>query len=161
MAISEAPMTSRYDKLAPALKRLLPEPALGRLGRVVGFIRRLRTIQTSLFVFSVVMSRFGHGRPGFESARQWYERLGGPSLGRRPIQLRFKSRSAVRLMEEVFEMAVAHPHAIPESLAPHKRRKEYAMHFALAVRSYRSALSSSVKERSRAGGISTSSSASA
>lgn len=101
-------MSPRYDKLAPALKRLLPEPALGQLGRAVGFIRRLRTIQTSLFVLSVVMSRFGHGRPGFEAARQWYERLGGPSLGRRPLQLRFKSSSAVRLMEEVFELAVAH-----------------------------------------------------
>lgn len=101
-------MSLGYDKLAPALKRLLPDPALGQLGRAVGFIRRLRTIQASLFVMSVVMSRFGHGRPGFEAARQWYERLGGPSLGRRPLQLRFKNRSAVHLMEGVFEMAVAH-----------------------------------------------------
>jgi hypothetical protein len=52
------------------------------------------------------MSRFGHGWPGFEQARQWYERLGGERLWRRPFQVRFKAASAVRLVEQAFEHAV-------------------------------------------------------
>ena len=106
MAISEAPMSSRYDKLAPALKRVLPDETLDGLGRVVSFIRRLRAIRSSIFVWSIVLSRFGHGWPGFEQARQWYERLGGERLWRRPFQVRFKAASAVRLVESAFEHAV-------------------------------------------------------
>lgn len=99
-------MGKRYDTLLPALKRLLPEDRLDTLGRVVAFIRRLRALQASTFVWSVVLSRFGHGKPGFEQARQWYERLAGSTLWPRPFQMRFKSRAAVRLFERAFEAAV-------------------------------------------------------
>lgn len=99
-------MTVKYDKVAPALKRLLPDEHLDHLGRAVAFIRRLRALRASLFVWSVVMSRFGHGWPGFEQARQWYERLGGTSRWRRPFQVRFKAASAVRLFEAAFEAAL-------------------------------------------------------
>jgi hypothetical protein len=100
-------MPVRYDKLVPALKARLPDAALTALGRAVLFIRRLREIEASLFVWSVVLSRFGSGRPAFEQARQWYERLGGASIWRRPFQMRFKSPRAVRLFEQAFDAAVA------------------------------------------------------
>lgn len=99
-------MSARYDKHASALKRVLPDDTLDRLGRMVAFIRRLRALRASLFVWSVVMSRFGHGWPGFEQARQWYERLGGAAKWRRPFQVRFKARSAVLLFEKAFETTV-------------------------------------------------------
>ena len=88
-------MSVRYDKLVPALKSLLPDDTLTFLGRAVAFIRRLREIEASVFVWSVVLSRFGSGRPAFEQARQWYERLGGTSIWRRPFQVRFKTSRAV------------------------------------------------------------------
>lgn len=100
-------MSARYDRLASALKTALPDAAIDALGRVVSFIRRLREIRAALFVWSVVMSRFGHGRPGFEEARRWFVRLGGADLWRRPFQVRFKAASAVRLFEEAFATAVS------------------------------------------------------
>jgi DDE family transposase len=99
-------MSVRYDKVVPALKALLPEEPLTLLGRAVAFIRRLREIRASAFVWSVVLSRFGSGRPGFEQARQWYERLTGATLWPRPFQMRFKSAAAVRLFERAFLNAV-------------------------------------------------------
>jgi hypothetical protein len=99
-------MSVRYDSLVPALKALLPEQALGELGRAVAFIRRLRELRASVFVWSVVLSRFGGGRPAFEQARQWYQRLAGNTFAPRPFQLRFKCESAVRLFEQVFDSAV-------------------------------------------------------
>lgn len=99
-------MSVRYDRLVPALKTLLPDDTLSWLGRALAFIRRLREIEASLFVWSVVLSRFGSGRPAFEQARQWYERLGGASIWRRPFQMRFKTPAAVRLFEQAFRTAV-------------------------------------------------------
>jgi len=99
-------MSIRYDKLVPALKALLPTDTLNRVGRAVAFIRRLREIQASAFVWSVVMSRFGNGRPAFEQARQWYQRLGGLEIWPRPFQMRFKNARAVQLFERAFETAV-------------------------------------------------------
>jgi hypothetical protein len=99
-------MPVRYDKLVPALKTLLPDDTLTLLGRAVAFIRRLREIEATVFVWSVVLSRFGCGRPAFEQARQWYERLGGASIWRRPFQMRFKTPRAVQLFEQAFQAAV-------------------------------------------------------
>lgn len=95
-------MSVRYDKLVPALKTLLPDDTLSTIGRAVAFIRRLREIRASVFVWSVVLSRFGDGRPAFEQARQWYGRLAGATLWPRPFQMRFKSRAAVRLLERTW-----------------------------------------------------------
>ena len=100
-------MSVRYDKLIPALKRLLPEERIDFIGRSVAFIRRLRQISASEYVWAVVLSRFGSGRPGFEQARQWYARLTGTLLWPRPFQIRFKSAATVRLFERTFEEAVA------------------------------------------------------
>ena len=99
-------MSVRYDRLVPALKLLLPDDKLGAIGRAVAFIRRLREIRASVFVWSVVLSRFGTGRPAFEQARQWYQRLSGTELWPRPFQMRFKSAAAVKLFERTFENAV-------------------------------------------------------
>ena len=99
-------MQVRYDELVPALKALLPLEELDLVGRVVAFIRRLREIRASHFIWSVVLSRFGSGRPGFEQARRWYQRLTGVELRPRPFQIRFKSPAAVRLFERAFENAV-------------------------------------------------------
>ena len=99
-------MSVRYDRLVPALKALLPEDPLTLLGRAVAFIRRLREIRASAFVWSVVLSRFGSGRPGFEQARQWYLRMTGATLWPRPFQMRFKSAAAVRLFQRAFLDAV-------------------------------------------------------
>jgi hypothetical protein len=99
-------MSIRYDKLIPALKALLPTDTVDHLGRAVAFIRRLREIHASAFVWSVVMSRFGSGRPAFEQARQWYQRLGGLEIWPRPFQMRFKSARAVHLFERAFDTAV-------------------------------------------------------
>jgi hypothetical protein len=117
-------MSVRYDKLVPALKALLPEAPLTLLGRTVAFIRRLREIQASVFVWSVVLSRFGSGHPGFEQARQWYRRLAGATLWPRPFQMRFKSASAVRLFERVFQQAVK-PWRVPR-----RAHHPLARHFA-------------------------------
>jgi hypothetical protein len=100
-------MSVSYERLVPALKKMLPDATLGFLGRAVAFIRRLREIQASLFVWAVVLSRFGSGRPAFEQARQWYVRLGGARLWPRPFQMRFKTPRAVALFERAFETAVA------------------------------------------------------
>src|SRR4051812_42406081 len=100
-------MKPAYDKLIPALKNLLPTDRLDLLGRAVAFIRRLREIQASAFVWCVVLSRFGSGRPGFEQARHWYERLTKIRLWPRPFQMRFKRQSAVALFERAFEDAVS------------------------------------------------------
>jgi len=92
-----------YDKLLPALNRLLPDHVLDALGDATRFIRRLRQISASTFVWSVVLSRFGQGSPGFEQARQWFCRLSGGHVWPRPFQMRFKSDAAVRLFERAFE----------------------------------------------------------
>jgi IS4 transposase len=99
-------MSMRYDRLVPALKALLPDDTLGVIGRAVAFIRRLREIHASVFVWSVVLSRFGAGRPAFEQARQWYRRLSVATLSPRPFQMRFKSAATVRLFEGAFDNAV-------------------------------------------------------
>jgi hypothetical protein len=100
-------MATAYNSLIPALKKRLPEEVLDLVGRAVAFVRRLREIRASLFVWCVVLSRFGQGRPGFEEARRWYERLGGRLVWPRPFQMRFKAASAVALFERAFEQAVA------------------------------------------------------
>jgi hypothetical protein len=106
MAITEAPMNVQYDRLVPALKTLLRDDVLDVIGRAVAFIQRLRQVRACLFVWSVVLSRFGSGRPGFEQARQWFRRLGGAELWPRPFQIRFKSPGAVCLFERAFESCV-------------------------------------------------------
>lgn len=115
-------MSVHYDKLVPALKSLLPDEKLNRLGRAVAFIRRLREIQASVFVWSVVLSRFGSGRPAFEQARQWYFRLAGSEFWPRPFQIRFKSAAAVRLFERTFESAVQRWRTPTRSRHPLARR---------------------------------------
>lgn len=100
-------MSVSYDRLVSVLKGRLPDEHLDALGRAVAFIVRLRAVRASAFVWSVVMSRFGVGRPGFEQARQWYLRLDGGSIWRRPFQKRFKSAATVKLFERVFEQLVA------------------------------------------------------
>jgi hypothetical protein len=100
-------MRVAYDKLLPALQEQLSSERLNGLGRTVGFIRRLRDIRASFFVWATVLSRFGSGRPGFEQARQWYRRLTRVELWPRPFQMRFKSERAVALFAEAFEAAVA------------------------------------------------------
>jgi len=100
-------MAIRYDELIPRLKRLLPARRLAGLGRVVGFIERLRAIRAGAFVWAVVLSRFEPQRPGFTQARRWYKRLTGRSLWPRPFQMRFKDPSAVALFQRAFEEAVS------------------------------------------------------
>lgn len=95
-----------YDELVPALKALLPARNLGVLARAVQFIRRLRTIRASQFVWAAVLSRFGHGIPGFSEARHWYVRLGGARVWPRPFQKRFMSAASVSLFERAFDAAV-------------------------------------------------------
>ncbi len=99
-------MAVAYEKLMPALKELLPEPALDDLGRSVAFIKRLRSVIASWFVWAVVLSRFGHGQPGFEQARDWYTTLTGTTLWPRPFQMRFKQTEAVELFRQAFARAV-------------------------------------------------------
>jgi len=100
-------MAIRYDELIPRLKRLLPARRLAGLGRVVGFIERLRAIRAGAFVWAVVLSRFEPQRPGFTQARRWYKRLTGRSLWPRPFQMRFKDPNAVALFQRAFEEAVS------------------------------------------------------
>lgn len=99
-------MSASYDKLLPALKRALPPASLDGAGRDVGFIQRLRTIVASLLVSGLVMSRFSPETCGFESGRQWFARLGGALVGRRPFQMRFKVPAVVALFERAFDIAV-------------------------------------------------------
>lgn len=99
-------MSVDYDELLPALKRLLPHDRLDFLGETTRFIRRLRTVSASMFVWSVVLSRFGHGRPGFDQARRWFMRLADAHIHPRPFQMRFKKPEVVSLFEEAFDEAV-------------------------------------------------------
>jgi hypothetical protein len=121
-------MRAAYDELIPSLKRMLPPRSLGAIARSVTFIRRLREVRASVFVWSVVMSRFGHGLPGFEQARQWYQRLSGKLLAPRPFHLRFKSSAAVALFEQAFERAVR-----PWRESPAKPKHPLARRFADVV----------------------------
>lgn len=99
-------MSVDYDELFPALKRLLPEDGLNFLGDTTRFIRRLRSVSASMFVWSVVLSRFGQGVPGFDQARRWFTRLSETPIWPRPFQMRFKKPEAVQLFEQAFEEAV-------------------------------------------------------
>jgi hypothetical protein len=99
-------MQVEYDKLLPALKRLLPSERLALLGSTTRFIRRLRAVSASMFVWSVVLSRFGQGIPGFDQARQWFQQLSQTSIWPRPFQMRFKTPASVRLLEAAFDEAV-------------------------------------------------------
>ena len=96
-----------YDRLTDALKRMLPARLLSSEAREVSFIKRLRAVRAPLFVWAVILSRWGNGLPGFAEARACYERLGGKKLCPRPFQKRFLSASSVALMERAFESAVA------------------------------------------------------
>lgn len=100
-------MAAQYDALIPALKNLVPARRLAYLGRAVGFIKRLRAIRASAFVWATVLSRFEPQRPGFSQARRWYKRLSGRSFWPRPFQMRFKDKSSVALFERAFDDAVA------------------------------------------------------
>lgn len=100
-------MRKDYGELVEAFKRRLPQDRLEELGRTTGFVQRLRRILPSFFVLSVVLSRFGTGRPAFERARHWFAQLSGNTLFPRPFQMRFKTESAVRLFEAAFEQATA------------------------------------------------------
>jgi putative transposase len=116
-----------YDELIPSLKKLLPARALGMLGRSVAFIIRLREVKAGLFVWAVVLSRFGHGHPGFEEARRWYRQLAGKGLAPRPFQLRFKSNTAVHLFEKVFARATAQwQHGSAKDRAFHPLSKRFS-----------------------------------
>lgn len=97
-------MRHRYTKLLSGLKEVLPQQGLDELGRSVAFIRRLRHVTASAFVWSTVLSRFG-SKPGFEQARQRFMELAG-TIHRRPFQLRFKAPEAVELFSKAFEQAV-------------------------------------------------------
>jgi putative transposase len=95
-----------YEELFPALKRLLPKDGLDFLGDTTRFIRRLRSVSASMFVWSVVLSRFGQGVPGFDQARRWFKRLSETPIWPRPFQMRFKKPEAVQLFEQAFDEAV-------------------------------------------------------
>ena len=84
-----------------------PRSRSDELGRQVGFIKRLRSVIASWFVWAVVLSRFGHGHPGFEQARDWYTKLTGRSVWPRPFQMRFKQAEAVEVFRQAFARAVA------------------------------------------------------
>jgi len=111
-----------YATLIPALKRLLPEEELDDLGRTVAFIKRLREVTASWFVWAVVLSRYGHGRPGFEQARDWYTTLTGTTVWPRPFQMRFKQAEAVRLFQRAFDQAVTPWWEVPGRRHPLARR---------------------------------------
>src|SRR5262249_17847288 len=101
----EAPMRAAYDKLVPRLKKLVPAQQLESVARQLKFIQRLREIRAARFVWAVVLSRFGAGRPGFEQARHEYVRLGGKRLWPRPFQMRFKKLATVHLFRKAFVLA--------------------------------------------------------
>jgi len=111
-----------YATLIPALKHLLPEEDLDDLGRAVAFIKRLREVTASWFVWAVVLSRFGYGRPGFEQARDWYTTLTGITVWPRPFQMRFKQVEAVRLFRRAFDQAVTRWWDVPGRQHPLARR---------------------------------------
>lgn len=98
-------MPARYTKLVERIKAVLPEDGLDELGRSVSFIRRLRQVTASHLVWATVLSRFAD-KPGFEQARQWFKRLTGKSVHRRPFQMRFKVAQAVALFSGAFEHGV-------------------------------------------------------
>lgn len=100
-------MSPSYDKLVVVLKSRLRDDHLDALARVVFFIRRLREVRAAEFVWSVVISRLRHGRPGFEQALQCYRQLTSTKIWRRPFQMRFKSAAAVTLFQRAFEDLVA------------------------------------------------------
>lgn len=100
-------MSGSYSRLRTGLKALLPEDDLNALGRAVAFVRRLRAITSHSFVWAVVLSRFGRGRPGFAQARGWFTRLTDIGLCPRPFQMRFKSSATVKLFSAAFDRAVA------------------------------------------------------
>jgi putative transposase len=100
-------MSPSYDKLVAILKSRLRDERLDALGRVVFFIRRLREVRAAEFVWSVVISRFRHGRPAFQQALQCYRQLTSTEIWRRPFQMRFKCAAAVTLFERAFEDLVA------------------------------------------------------
>src|SRR5215471_5078901 len=99
-------MKASYDRLVPALKSRLPAAMLEAHGRMTQFIRRMRTVGAADFVWSVVLSRFAAGLPGFDQARQIFQRMSGERIWPRPFQMRFKSAAAVELMAAAFETAV-------------------------------------------------------
>jgi len=99
-------MTAGYDKLVVALKERLQAKILDAHGRETGFIRRLRTVGASDFVWAVVLSRFATGIPGFDRAREIFIQLSGTTIWPRPFQMRFKSAAAVDLLAAAFESAV-------------------------------------------------------
>jgi Transposase DDE domain len=99
-------MKRNYDEVAGALKRRLPAATLEVHGRLTEFIRRMRTIGAADFVWSVVLSRFASGRPGFDEARGIFQRLSGLEIWPRPFQMRFKAAAAVKMMQAAFETAV-------------------------------------------------------
>jgi putative transposase len=99
-------MQGNYDRLVPALKARLPAHTLETHGRVTEFIRRMRTVGAANFVWSVVLSRFSSGLPGFDEARRVFQLLSGQEIWPRPFQMRFKAAAAVKVMEAAFETAV-------------------------------------------------------
>jgi hypothetical protein len=99
-------MATTYDDLKVALKRRLPARILEEQGRATQFIRRQRTIGAADFVWSVVMSRFATGLPGFDQARRIFQELSRTQIWPRPFQMRFKAASAVQLFAAAFESAV-------------------------------------------------------
>jgi hypothetical protein len=133
-----------YDRLIPALKGLLPAWTLAKRAREVSFIIRLRSIRASLFVWAVVLSRFGEGVPGFAEASAWYARLGGKQLWPRPFQKRFMCQGAVRLFADSFDAAVT-PWRIPSRKVRHVLAKHFSdivaidtthVHLAAALRRF-------------------------
>ena len=109
-------MSVRYDTLVAALKTRLGPDVLDPIGRGVAFIRRLRSVTAHKFVWSAVLSRFHGGRPGFEAARQCFERLTGKSIQRRAFQVRFKAPSAVHMLERAFAAVIEPWHASARKL---------------------------------------------
>jgi putative transposase len=99
-------MATTYDNLMAALKRRLSAQTLDEHGRATLFIRRQRTIGAADFVWSVVMSRFATGVPGFDQARRIFQQLSRAEIWPRPFQMRFKATSAVQLFAVAFESAV-------------------------------------------------------
>ena len=118
-------MKKSYNELVPALKEMLEEEALTSLGETTRFIKRLRNVTASAFVWATVLSRFALGRPGFEAARHWFMRLTGQHIHPRPFQIRFKSSEAVRLFEQAFEAAVA-PWTATRRLPRHPLARRFA-----------------------------------
>lgn len=100
-------MRRDYSRLIPILKSMAPPRRLAVLGRMVGFIRRLREVRAGLFVWAAVLSRFSDGRPGFEEVRRWYHRLSGKLVAYRAFHLRFKTEEVVELFARTFDEMVS------------------------------------------------------